>query len=166
MDDENLEARFGPWRLLTPLDNIVDAHITGPYGVLKTVGPAHLSLVDAGLTFATNGERGVCVEFAEPAPAIEPLGKLRHPALTVTVADCGGLVEELIRRSPARTDSQRLSALEAAVDDLRTMTAGELRSLADEHGITHTTRMSKAELLRQLESRLDAPLLEELDDNA
>lgn len=90
-----LEARFGPWRLRTTLDNVADVSITGPYTFVKTAGPAHLSLSDRGLTFATNGERGVCIRFRSPVGGIEPTGRLRHPSLTVTVADCDGLAELL-----------------------------------------------------------------------
>ena len=50
-----LIARFGPWQVQTALDNIADVSITGPYTFVKTAGPAHLSLADRGLTFATNG---------------------------------------------------------------------------------------------------------------
>ena len=88
-----LLARFGPWQAQTALDNIVDASITGPYTFVKTAGPAHLSLSDRGLTFATTGERGVCLIMRESIPGIDPFGLLRHPNLTVTVADCDGLVE-------------------------------------------------------------------------
>ena len=59
---------------------------------VKTAGPAHLSLADRGLTFATNGDRGVCLIMREPVSGIDPFGLLRHPNLTVTVADCDGLV--------------------------------------------------------------------------
>ncbi|HEX3706410.1 MAG TPA: hypothetical protein VHV76_07235 [Mycobacteriales bacterium] len=86
-----LSARFGPWRLQTPLSNVRTALATGPYGYLKTVGPPHLSFADRGLTFATNRDAGVCIQFAEPVPAIDPFGRIRHPAVTVTVADIEGL---------------------------------------------------------------------------
>src|SRR5258708_7927535 len=33
--DERLEARFGPWRVATPLANVADAMITGPYAFFK-----------------------------------------------------------------------------------------------------------------------------------
>jgi hypothetical protein len=97
VDDEQgmLTARFGPWRLRTPLTNIVGTTPTGPYGLLKTAGPAHLSFADRGLTMATNPHRGLCIEFAEPVPGIEPTGRVRHPALTVTVADIAGLAARL-----------------------------------------------------------------------
>lgn len=71
-----LIARFGPWLVATPLTNIVDVSVAGPYRFLKTAGPAHLSVSDRGLTFATNSEEGVCL-------------------LTVTVADSTGLVAAL-----------------------------------------------------------------------
>jgi hypothetical protein len=47
---------------------------------------------------ATNGVRGLCITFREPVPGIEPTGTLRHPALTVTVADCHGLAAVLTAR--------------------------------------------------------------------
>jgi hypothetical protein len=81
----------------TQLGNIASAELTGPYGFLKTVGPAHLSLSDRGLTFASNRRQGVCVRFREPVAGMEPTGRIRHPGLTVTVADCAGLVTALQR---------------------------------------------------------------------
>ncbi len=81
-------VRFGPWCVRSPRSNIAATTITGPYWLVKTGGPAHLSLADGGISCATNGERGLCVRFAEPVPGIEPLGLLRHPAVTVTVDDC------------------------------------------------------------------------------
>lgn len=87
VDDEQFVARFGPWSLRTTTGNVAGAEVTGPYRRITTIGPAHLSLVDRGLTFATNPDAGVCIRFTEPVPGIEPLGRIRHPALTVTVAD-------------------------------------------------------------------------------
>ena len=66
--------------------------------MLKTIGPAHLSLADRGLTFATNRDEGVCIRFHEPVKGIDPLGVLRHPALTVTVDDVDALVASLPTR--------------------------------------------------------------------
>jgi hypothetical protein len=95
VDDAGLRIRFGPWRLQTPLSNVVATEHTGPYALFKTMGPAHLSFADRGLTCATSSEHGLCIRFAQPVPGIEPLGLLRHPAVTVTVADCDGLAEAL-----------------------------------------------------------------------
>lgn len=97
VDEAVLRIRFGPWRVQTPRSNVVATLHTGPYSLIKTIGPAHLSFADRGLTCATNSERGLCIRFARPVPGIEPLGLLRHPAVTVTVADCDGLAEALNR---------------------------------------------------------------------
>jgi hypothetical protein len=59
--------------------------VTGPYGFVKTAGPAHLSFADRGLTLATNGDRGLCIRFVEPVAGIDPWGRIRHPGVTVTV---------------------------------------------------------------------------------
>jgi hypothetical protein len=93
--DGRLRARFGFWSVETSLDNVMGAAVTGPYGRLRTMGPAHLSMVDRGLTFATNGQRGLCIRFREPVPGLEPTGRLRHPGLTVTVDDVEGLAQAL-----------------------------------------------------------------------
>jgi len=94
-DDRMLRARFGPWLVETPLANVAGACPTGPYSMLKTIGPAHLSLADRGLTFATNRAQGVCITFRRPVTGLDPLGMVLHPALTVTVDDVDALLAEL-----------------------------------------------------------------------
>jgi hypothetical protein len=89
--DDTLRARFGPWFVSTPRANIAEVRVTGPYRWIKTAGSARLTFRDRGLTFATNGERGVEIHFHEPIRGIEPTGRLRHPNLTLTVADYAGL---------------------------------------------------------------------------
>ena len=95
VEDGELSARFGLWRLSTPVANVAGTEVTGPYGLLRTIGPAHLSLADRGLTFATNSRRGLCIRFREPVPGVVPTARLRHPGLTVTVADVDGLAAAL-----------------------------------------------------------------------
>lgn len=95
---DDLVARYGPWRLRTPLANVRAWQPSGPYAMPKVIGPAHLSLADHGLTFASNAEAGLCLRFAEPVGGIDPLHRLRHPGLTVTVADVEGLAAALSRR--------------------------------------------------------------------
>jgi hypothetical protein len=92
VDDVNLEARFGPWLVRTVLTNVASVEATGPYSLPKTAGPAHLSLADRGLTFATNPDAGACMRFRTPVPGMEPTGRLLHPGLTVTVEDVDGLI--------------------------------------------------------------------------
>jgi hypothetical protein len=95
--DEEFLVRFGPWRLRTHLANIAGTQISSGYAFYRTAGPAHLSLTDRGVTFATNSREGLCVLFVEPVHAIEPTGVLRHPAATVTVADPQALAAALRR---------------------------------------------------------------------
>jgi hypothetical protein len=97
--DGELGIRFGAWTLHTSLDNAEGAEVTGPYMWAKVAGPPHLSLRDRGVTFATSTKRGVCIRFREPVTLVVPLlgSFLRHPAATVTVDDCDGLVEVLGR---------------------------------------------------------------------
>lgn len=92
------DAHFGAWRVSTQLANVTHVAVTGPYAFLKTAGPARLAITDRGLTFATNGDRGVLISFRTPVRGIDPLGVLRHPELTVTVADVDRLAELLRTR--------------------------------------------------------------------
>jgi hypothetical protein len=102
LGEEELDARYGPWRVRTPASNIARVEVTGPYAFLKTAGPARLGITDRGLTFASNGDRGICVTFHSPVPGIDPFGWIRHPELTVTVLDVEGLVEALAHHDPER----------------------------------------------------------------
>ena len=102
VDDERLDAHFGRWRVTTPLSNITAVKITGPYKFFKVAGPPHLGVTDLGITFATNSSRGVLLTFREKVTGIEPFGVLRHPELTVTVADIDAFVQLIRARARAR----------------------------------------------------------------
>ena len=82
-----LRVRYGPWRLRTPLENVAGCQVTDSYSWLKTAGPAHLSLADRGVSFVTCHGPGLCVTFNEPVAAIDWVGRIRHPAATMTVED-------------------------------------------------------------------------------
>jgi nitroreductase len=92
--DGELRARFGFAHLTTPLANITATERTGPYQWYRAIG-ARLSLADRGLIYGTNCAGGLCIRFAEPVPG--GLGPLRHPGLTVTVAEPERLAEALSR---------------------------------------------------------------------
>ena len=94
-DEEMLYAHFGLWGLSTTRANITDVEVTGPYTAWKTAGPARLALSDRGLTFATNGDRGVLMSFRSSVQGQGPMRLLRHTELTVTVADVYGLADLL-----------------------------------------------------------------------
>lgn len=95
---DELVARFGRWLVRTPMANIASVDATGPYSFFKTAGPARLSITDRGLTFATNGDRGVRIAFAAPVAGIDRAGRIRHPELTVTVLDVQGLIAAIESR--------------------------------------------------------------------
>lgn len=92
LDDEVFDARFGRWHLRTPVSNLEDVQISRDYQWFKAIGPRG-SLVDRGCTFGSNPDAGVCVRFHEPVGALVPKGVIRHPGLTVTVADVEGLAQ-------------------------------------------------------------------------
>lgn len=83
-DDGRFVATFGLLRVDTPLVNISDAHVGGPYRWWTAVGP-RLSFADDGLTFGTNSRAGLCVHFRDKIKRV--IGFRDHSALTVTVAD-------------------------------------------------------------------------------
>jgi len=91
-DENRFRATFGFFKIETPLDNVVGGHITEHYRWYTGVG-IRGSMVDDGLTFSTNRDRGVCLHFKEPIPRV--IGRKPHSALTVTVADCDGLVASI-----------------------------------------------------------------------
>jgi len=83
---DRLIACFGPWTCRTTPANVRAVRLTGPYRAYRALGP-RLSLADHGLTFGTTTHRGVCLLFREPVPGLDFLGLIRHPGLTVTVAE-------------------------------------------------------------------------------
>jgi hypothetical protein len=95
VENGRMVARYGFWTVATDVDNVAGTEISGPYRRWTTIGPAHLSVADRGLTFASNPDKGLCMRFREPVGGWEPTGRLRHPGLTVTVADVEGLAAAL-----------------------------------------------------------------------
>lgn len=100
LDDDHFDARFGPWHLRTPTANLKDVQVTRDYRWFRAIGPRG-SRTDGGCTFGTNTDAGVCVCFHEPVGALLPLDVLRHPGLTVTVADVEGLAQAVRERLAA-----------------------------------------------------------------
>jgi hypothetical protein len=94
--DDRLVVTFGRWGVDTPLANISCLKVTSGYRWYRAVG-LRGSMVDGGVTFGTNADRGLCILFHERVPPVLPvLGA--HPGLTVTVADVDGLEATLRRR--------------------------------------------------------------------
>ena len=97
LTDDEFIVRFGRFTARTPLANITEVRITGPYRWWKVIGPRG-SLADRGATFGTNARAGACVCFDEPITALAGR-RMLHPGLTVTVADPDALAASLRRRS-------------------------------------------------------------------
>ena len=96
VDEDRLRASFGWLSVETPLENVTGGHITEHYRWYTGAG-ARLSGADDGLTFGTNHDRGVCIHFRD---RVKGFGRRPHSALTVTVADCEGLVAVLGEAAP------------------------------------------------------------------
>ncbi|MCA1834473.1 MAG: hypothetical protein ABR548_00165 [Actinomycetota bacterium] len=88
---DHMLVKFGLWTVAMRYDNIDHLQASGPYAWYRTIG-ARLSLRDRGLTFGTNADAGVCVFFKKPVTGFDPLGFIKHPALTLTLADIGGFM--------------------------------------------------------------------------
>lgn len=99
--DDELRVAFGGWKLATPLANCTGTCLTEGYSWWKALG-ARGSLKDRGVTFGTSTQRGVCVLFAEPVPALVPGNLMKHPGCTVTVEDCEGFIAALEARGVPR----------------------------------------------------------------
>jgi hypothetical protein len=97
VDDERFQARYGPWKLVTPIDNVADVTVSGGYRWFRVIGPRG-SIKDRGATFGTNAWAGTCVSFREPVGALLGEGRFEHPGLTVTVADPDALADAVRRR--------------------------------------------------------------------
>jgi hypothetical protein len=93
-DDGRLVATYGRVRIDTPLANIDHTEITGPHRWYTAVG-LRLSFADDGITFGTNHERGLCIEFVETVPRI--IGFKPHSAVWISVADPEGLAAAIGR---------------------------------------------------------------------
>ena len=72
---------------MTLLPGLIDAHF-------HLLGEASLR---QALTFGTTTRGGVCLRFREPVAGIDPWGRIRHPGLTLTVAE-PELVTEVVNR--------------------------------------------------------------------
>lgn len=100
---QELSVAFGPWSLSTSPANIEAVSVTGPYRWWKVVGPPRLSLSDRGITFATTAQRGVCLELRQAVGAIDPLHVIRHPNITITVAEPERFADEVRRAAFSTT---------------------------------------------------------------
>lgn len=97
-----LDARFGFYRIHTPLSNIVSWRIEGPW-LWVTAIAVRTSLRHHDVTFAGSPHGGVRVDFKEPVP----FGFYHVPALYLTVDDLEALAAALTARGIAGQDVRK-----------------------------------------------------------
>jgi hypothetical protein len=88
--DSELDARFGFFRVSTPVSNVASWRIEGPWLWITAIG-VRTSIRHRDVTFGGSHHGGVRVDFQERVR----FGFLRIPALYVTVADLEGLAAAL-----------------------------------------------------------------------
>ena len=99
---DDFDAHFGRFRVRTPLSNIVSWRIEGPWLWITAIG-VRLSIRHRDLTFGGSPRGGVRVDFRDPVR----IGRIRIPALYVTVEDLDGLAAALTERGIPGEDARR-----------------------------------------------------------
>ncbi|MEP6638622.1 MAG: hypothetical protein ABJC39_04665 [Chloroflexota bacterium] len=100
--DGDLDARFGWFRMTTPVSNIASWRIEGPWHWITAIG-VRTSLRYRDLTFGGNPDGGVRIDFRERVP----FGPIGIQALYVTVADLEGLGAALRERGIDGVDARK-----------------------------------------------------------
>jgi hypothetical protein len=99
--NDDLDARFGRFRLSTPVANLASWRIEGPWLWITAIG-VRTSLRHRDVTFGGNHRGGVRVDFKERVR----FGRLRIPALYVTVEDLEGFAAALAGRGIPGEDAR------------------------------------------------------------
>jgi hypothetical protein len=99
--NDEIDVRFGRFRLRTPIANIASWRIEGPFRWITAIG-IRRSVRHADVSFAGSPHGGVRMDFKEPVA----WGFLRAPAIYVGVDDLDGFAAELARRGIAGTDAR------------------------------------------------------------
>jgi len=100
--DRELDARFGFYRVRTPMSNLASWRIEGPWLWITAIG-VRTSLRHRDVTFGGSHVGGVRVDFNEPVR----FGFLRIPALYVTVEDLEGFAAALAEHGIRGVDARR-----------------------------------------------------------
>lgn len=100
-----LDARFGFFRVSTPVANIASWRIEGPWLWITAIG-VRTSLRHRDVTFGGSHRGGVRIDFRERVR----FGFLRIPALYVTVEDLEGLGAALAERGISGEDARKQRA--------------------------------------------------------
>jgi hypothetical protein len=99
---DELDAHFGFFRIHTPVTNIASWRVEGPWHWITAIG-VRRSVRHGDVTFGGSHRGGVRVDFRNAVR----LGRLRVPALYVTVEDLEGLAATLAARGIPGEDARR-----------------------------------------------------------
>jgi hypothetical protein len=99
---DELDARFGFFRLRTPLSNVARWTIEGPWLWITAIG-VRRGIRNGEMSFGGNHSVGVRLEFKESPK----WGFLHPPALYVTPADIEGFADALRQRGIPGEDKRR-----------------------------------------------------------
>jgi hypothetical protein len=97
-----LDARFGSYRVKTPISNIASWRIEGPWLWITAIG-VRTSLRHRDVTFGGSPHGGVRIDFKEPVRFLF----FHIPALYVTVEDLEGLAAALTERGISGEDARK-----------------------------------------------------------
>jgi hypothetical protein len=100
--DGELDARFGFYRVQTPMNNIASWRIEGPWLWITAIG-VRTSIRHRDVTFGGSPRGGVRVDFKDPVRFLF----FRIPALYVTVEDLDGLAAALTERGITGEDARK-----------------------------------------------------------
>jgi hypothetical protein len=99
---DDVDARFGFFRLRTPLANVARWRIEGPWAWITAIG-VRRSIRHGDVSFCGDRRGGVRLDFRE----LVPWGPFGVPALYVGVDDLTGFAAELERRGIPGEDARR-----------------------------------------------------------
>jgi hypothetical protein len=100
--DEDLDVKFGWYRLRTPMANLASWRIEGPFLWITAIG-VRRSFRHGDVTFGGSPHGGVRIDFREPVR----WGPMRVPAIYVPADDLEGLAGELKRRGVNGEDARK-----------------------------------------------------------
>jgi hypothetical protein len=100
--DGDLDARFGFYRIHTPMSNVASWRIEGPWLWITAIG-VRISLRHRDVTFGGSHRGGVRVDFKEPVRFLF----FRIPALYITVEDLEGFAAALTEHGIHGEDARK-----------------------------------------------------------
>jgi hypothetical protein len=102
---DELEIRFGRFRVRTPVANVDRYRIEGPFTWIKAIG-VRRSLRGGDVSFCGSAHGAVRMDLKERVP----FGPFKVPAVWAGADDLDGLAAELARRGVPGEDARRSSA--------------------------------------------------------